>query len=207
MSKLRSRLTFANVVSVIAVFIALGGTGYAAFKLPKNSVGTKQLKKNSVTTAKIKKKAVTAVKVKDGTLTGKQINLSTLGTVPTAQTANTLAPAENWHGVGLENGWNIPSPSFFESPGFYKDQGGVVHLKGVVVNGSPSKPIFHLPAGYRPASGKVITALGLCAGCTGSAAVLFIVGPNIATPEDGAVIPVGAGTSIGLDGITFRAES
>jgi hypothetical protein len=53
MSKLRKRFTFANVMSVIAVFIALGGTGYAALKLPKNSVGAKQLKKNSVTPPKI----------------------------------------------------------------------------------------------------------------------------------------------------------
>ena len=137
MSKLRSRLTFANVMSVIAVFIALGGTGYAAFKLPKNSVGTKQLKKNSVTTAKIKKRAVTAAKVKDGTLTGKQINLAKLGTVPTANTAdiaNSLAAPEGWHEVGapgepvFQNSWKNAGAQH-ETVGFYKDQGGVVHLK------------------------------------------------------------------------------
>ena len=53
MSKLRGRLSFANVMSVIAVFIALGGTGYAALKLPKNSVGARQLKKNAVTPPKV----------------------------------------------------------------------------------------------------------------------------------------------------------
>jgi len=53
MSKLRRRLSFANVMSVIAVFIALGGTGYAALKLPKNSVGAGQLKKNAVTPPKV----------------------------------------------------------------------------------------------------------------------------------------------------------
>jgi hypothetical protein len=45
MGKLRGRLTFANVVSVIALFVALGGTSYAVFKLPKNSVGAKQLRR------------------------------------------------------------------------------------------------------------------------------------------------------------------
>jgi hypothetical protein len=54
MRKISDRLTFANVVSVIALFVALGGTGLAASQLGKNSVGPKQLKKNSVTTAKIK---------------------------------------------------------------------------------------------------------------------------------------------------------
>jgi hypothetical protein len=39
---------------VIALVVALGGTSYAAIKLPANSVGTKQLKKDAVTTAKVK---------------------------------------------------------------------------------------------------------------------------------------------------------
>lgn len=73
MTILRGRLSFANVMSVIAVFIALGGTGYAAFKLPKNSVGSKQLKKNSVTKAKIKKNAITAAKIKDSSVTSAKI--------------------------------------------------------------------------------------------------------------------------------------
>jgi hypothetical protein len=77
METMRSRLTYANVMATVAVFIALGGASYAAFKLPKNSVGTKQLKKNSVATAKIK----------DGAVTGAKINLSTLGTVPSAASA------------------------------------------------------------------------------------------------------------------------
>jgi hypothetical protein len=44
----------ALVVSVVALSVALGGTGYAAIVLPANSVGTKQIKKNAVTTAKVK---------------------------------------------------------------------------------------------------------------------------------------------------------
>ena len=42
------------VVAYLALFVALGGTGYAAFKLPKNSVGTKQLKNGAVTGEKVK---------------------------------------------------------------------------------------------------------------------------------------------------------
>ncbi len=37
--EVRSRLTYANVVASMALFVALGGVGYAAVKLPKNSVG------------------------------------------------------------------------------------------------------------------------------------------------------------------------
>ncbi|MBS1879686.1 MAG: hypothetical protein JST31_09250 [Actinobacteria bacterium] len=74
---MRKRLTFANVMSVIAVFVALGGVGYAAVKLPKNSVGTAQLKPSSVTGAK----------VRNGSLTGADIAAGTLGTVPRATSA------------------------------------------------------------------------------------------------------------------------
>jgi hypothetical protein len=43
--------------------VALGGTAYAAFRLPKNSVGTKQLKNGAVTTKKLARGAVTAAKL------------------------------------------------------------------------------------------------------------------------------------------------
>jgi hypothetical protein len=39
MKKITRPLTFANVVACLALFVALGGASYAAFKLPKNSVG------------------------------------------------------------------------------------------------------------------------------------------------------------------------
>jgi hypothetical protein len=51
---LRGRLTFANLTALLALFVALGGSSYAALALPKASVGAKQLKKNSVTSPKVK---------------------------------------------------------------------------------------------------------------------------------------------------------
>ena len=44
----------ALVISVVALFVSLGGTGYAATQLAKNSVGAKHLKKNAVSSAKVK---------------------------------------------------------------------------------------------------------------------------------------------------------
>lgn len=81
---IRSRLTFSNVVAVIALFVALGGTAFAASKLAKNSVGTKQLKNGAVTGKKLKKNAVTSDKVADGSLTGSDLDLGSLGSVPSA---------------------------------------------------------------------------------------------------------------------------
>jgi hypothetical protein len=54
-SRIRSRLTYANLMATIAVFVALGGSSYAALQLPKGSVGPEQLKRNSVTSPKVKK--------------------------------------------------------------------------------------------------------------------------------------------------------
>ena len=88
---LQGKLTYANVVATLALFIAIGGaSAFAASQLGKNTVGPKQLKKNAVTTAKIKNEAVSAGKVKKGTLTGTQINVSTLGTVPSAMSAQSV---------------------------------------------------------------------------------------------------------------------
>jgi hypothetical protein len=93
MHRIRKRLTYANVMSSIAVFIILGGAAYAASQLPKNSVGTKQLKKN----------AVIGSKVKDGSLTGADINSATLGTVPSATSAGHATSADTANSAGNAN--------------------------------------------------------------------------------------------------------
>lgn len=98
------KITYANVVATMALFIALGGVSWAAVKLPKNSVGVKQIKKNAVTSAKIKKNAVTSAKIKAGaiagskvkanSLTGTQVDESSLGVVPLATVASTASDTQ-----------------------------------------------------------------------------------------------------------------
>ncbi|MGN6201881.1 MAG: hypothetical protein ACTHNY_05700 [Solirubrobacterales bacterium] len=78
--RLRGTLSYANVVSTLCLFLVLGGgMAFAATKLAKNSVGTKQLKKNAVTAAKIKANAVNGAKVKDGSLTGADLQNGSVG--------------------------------------------------------------------------------------------------------------------------------
>jgi hypothetical protein len=101
LKQLRKRLTYANVMSSIAVFLVLGGaTAIAAGQLGKNSVGSKQLKKNAVTAAKIKKNAVTTAKIKNGAITGAKVNAASLGTVPNATHATNADSAGNANTVG-----------------------------------------------------------------------------------------------------------
>ena len=209
MKTLRTRLTFANVTSCLALFVALGGFAVAA-GLPKNSVGSNQLKKNSVTTAKIKKEAVTAAKVKKGTLTGKQINLAKLGTVPSAThaaSADSIPQAEPIRLIGapgqpgFENGaTNIPGEAGLSLPpaGFYKDAFGIVHLEGFVKKGS-SGIIFTLPAGYRPASGTLQAFEQFKEGG------VFIFGAAVGLIPAGAVVALKERAL--LSGITYRAGS
>lgn len=64
LQRVRSRLSYANVVATLALFIALGGVSYAAVVLPANSVGTKQIKSGAVTGAKVKDKSLTAADFK-----------------------------------------------------------------------------------------------------------------------------------------------
>jgi hypothetical protein len=56
--RVRARLTYANVMATIAVFIALGGSSYAALKLPSNGVGATQIRTGAVRSAEIKNRCI-----------------------------------------------------------------------------------------------------------------------------------------------------
>jgi hypothetical protein len=95
MRKIRPHLTYANVMVTILAFVVLcGGSALAAAQLGKNSVGSRQLKAKSVTTGKVAPNAINGSKVQNGTLTGEDINLSQLGTVPSATTAASAGNAD-----------------------------------------------------------------------------------------------------------------
>lgn len=105
MKQIRKRLTYANVMSSIAVFLMLGGaTAFAATKIGANQLKANSVKtgkivkeavkagklaKNAVTTPKIANLAVTTEKIANDAVTGEKANESTFGTVPSANTANT----------------------------------------------------------------------------------------------------------------------
>ena len=65
----RPQLTYANVMVTLLAFVVLfGGGAYAATKLMKDSVGTKQLQKDAVTSPKVKNGTLKAKDLKAGVL-------------------------------------------------------------------------------------------------------------------------------------------
>jgi hypothetical protein len=75
MRALRDRLTYANVMATVAVFIAIGGTSYAAVKISGRE---------------IKAHTITARNIRPNSLGGRQIKERSLGIVPGAREAALL---------------------------------------------------------------------------------------------------------------------
>jgi hypothetical protein len=104
--QIRKRITYANVMSSIAVFLVLGGgAAYAAKKIGSNeikgnSITTGKIKKEAVSASKIKKNAITTAKIANGAVTGAKLNLGTVGTVPNAAHAINADNANNANTVG-----------------------------------------------------------------------------------------------------------
>jgi hypothetical protein len=80
LKQIRTRLTYANVMSSLAVFLILGGaTAFAAVKkiganeIKANSIKTGKIVKEAVTQGKIKTSAVTEAKIADGAVTNKKL--------------------------------------------------------------------------------------------------------------------------------------
>ena len=110
MESIRKRLTYANVMSSIAVFLVVGGgAAFAATNLPARSVGSRQLQPNAVKTGflarnavrtgkiafeavragKLSKNAVPTNRLRNNAVTGAKIRNGTIGTDEIANDAVT----------------------------------------------------------------------------------------------------------------------
>jgi hypothetical protein len=71
----RQGITFANLISCVALFVALGGTSYA-LTLPRNSVGAPQIRGGAVHASEIRSRAVRSSEVKDRSLGVRDLSLA-----------------------------------------------------------------------------------------------------------------------------------
>jgi hypothetical protein len=176
------------VISVIALFVSIGGVGYAAV-----TIGTNDIKDGAVTARKLHKSAVKTKKIKNGAVNGKKVRDNSL-------TGSDINAPEAYHEIGMagEPAFQNNSENFgqgFSTAAFFIDYEGVVHLKGTVT--APTfAVIFTLPDGYRPSQGLFIPTVA-----TSVASSIFIQ-PNGDVQVRGGP---GATNNYTLDSITFRA--
>jgi hypothetical protein len=92
-ARIAKSLSFSNVIACLALFVALGGTVYAAGKISgkqikRNSLPGNRIKPKTIQPNRLKPKSLTGRQVKTDSLTGTQINEKTLVGVSAAALAN-----------------------------------------------------------------------------------------------------------------------
>jgi hypothetical protein len=157
----REKLNYANAMSTIAVFIALGGTSYA---VARNSIGTPQLKNGAVTSAKVKngtlQRGDLSATARSGLARGPR---GPIGPPGADGTPGASATIEAWKPLELGVGWVSHSGADQPPASYRRDGNGIVYLRGLVAkaSGAPSNGdiIGTLPAGYRSRYRIIVPAL------------------------------------------------
>jgi hypothetical protein len=221
---LRGRLTYANVMATLALFVALGGASYAAIKLPPNSVTKKQITADAVRSSELAADSVDSSHITDGGVGGDDIANGSVGPddlqnnsvgplaiadnsvgpgeladdeAPAEPTLAECAPGTNW----------APVQNNFLEPRFWMDHHGMVHLDGAVTCAAAAtggSTIFEMPFNYRP--DQDVARFGVL-GAGQSLAQVAVVGNPITA---GVVYDGGTSATsdnyVSLDGITYRGE-
>lgn len=133
--RIAKSLTFSNVIACLALFVALGGSVYAAGKM-----SGKQIKPNSLPGNRLKPKTVPANRIKPNSLGGKQINEQSL----TGISAAALAEVQYQAATGkLSTGGRPTTITANCAPGSYAIGGGatVSNDERAYVNDSGPSPL------------------------------------------------------------------
>jgi len=104
---LRPRLTYANVVATLALVLVLtGGTVYAAVKLGKNDVKSRNIAPRAVKGSDLADNAVTSPKIKDGTIIGDDLAANVLQGVGVDVTGTATSGTKG----GINTNTTVPLP-------------------------------------------------------------------------------------------------
>ena len=129
--RIRSRLTYANVMSTLAVFLLLGGGAWAVQK-----IGSKNIKKNAVRSKHIKKNQVKSPDIKDGTVRAKDVKDGTIGAADLEPDGDFVEPNLRSGGQGDCLWHSLEDLTFAGSTpaGYRQDRFGVVQFYGAVIS-------------------------------------------------------------------------
>jgi hypothetical protein len=142
--QIRKRLTYANVMSSIAIFLILGGgAAFAAKKigshqLKANSVTTAKIKANAVTTRKIKKEAVTTAKIKNLAVTNPKLGEAAVNFAKIAAGTNVIAIANGSIGA-TQGAGEVAADIQLNGATSFTPVAGVVNQLNVEVKGNLSQ--------------------------------------------------------------------
>jgi hypothetical protein len=127
------RLTYANVIATLALFLALGGGAVWAANHKSSKIGTGKLKPNAVTAGKIKANAVTTSKIRENAVTGVKIREGAVAFGKLATGTGVVATATS-------SGTAVDGPSAvtvsFPSPVTFTPAPNVVYLMSVEARSS-----------------------------------------------------------------------
>jgi len=93
MARLRQKLTYANVVSTLCLFLVLGGVSYAA--LGRNSVGSREIKNDSIKARDVGSNAVNSAELAEGSVNSAEIAAGAVNSAEIAGGAVNSARIEN----------------------------------------------------------------------------------------------------------------
>lgn len=127
------RLTYANVIASLALFLALGGGAVYAASKKANQVGTGKLKQNAVTAGKIKANAVTQTKIRNNAVTNAKLREGSVSLAKIAAGTNvvgtTTSPAIAVNGASAV-------PVSFSAPLSFTPTAGSVYMLSVEARGA-----------------------------------------------------------------------
>jgi hypothetical protein len=103
-------------IALVALFVALGGTGYAALTIANNSIGTKQLKRGAVRNSDLAANSVTGAKVKRRSLDSRDFKANSLPRGPQGEQGPTGATGSPAFGALLGRGEAVPAGTSFLAP-------------------------------------------------------------------------------------------
>jgi hypothetical protein len=213
-SLVRRRPSAALVVSFLALFVALGGAGWAALRIPPNSVGTAQLRNFSVSNAKLQPNSVGSGKIIPGSVQARnvqsaQVQLRVLGPCSPISAIQSIAQSGDvtctpvlpneygMTGAGVAVGSSSANPTQIVSATLTGSPVGTAYLVignvhvSAVDNAGGAQTVFvqcslRLP-GFPPVAGDVTIPLGGSYTDTGSAMIPLVQAESVA----GAPAPAG----------------
>jgi hypothetical protein len=126
-------------------------------------------------------------------------NFAAVKTAVDALEAKFTAPAVT--AASLQNSWAADGTFGSNSPGFYKDLQGTVHLQGAVQGGADGSTAFVLPSGFRPTGSLYISTYTY----GGTVGYLYIKTDGSVSPNTPPGTTGKATQYTTLENITFRA--